>query len=47
MVKGLAKAIAYTKMPRTTFALMHPVRAAKLGASVWLARRIFGRRERH
>ena len=44
MVRGIAKAIAYSKMPRATFALTHPVRAAKLGAAVWMAKRIFGRR---
>ncbi|HUF12972.1 MAG TPA: hypothetical protein VMN78_07735 [Longimicrobiales bacterium] len=44
MVRGIAKAIAYTKMPRSTFALLHPVRAAKLGATLLVARAVFGRR---
>jgi hypothetical protein len=47
MVRGIAKAIVYSRMPRTAFALTHPVRAAKLGAAMWVAQRIFGRRERH
>lgn len=32
MLKGLAKLIAYKKKPKTTFALLHPIKAAKWGA---------------
>ena len=46
MVRGIAKAIVYSKMPRTAFALTHPLRAAKLGAAMWVAHRVFGRRGR-
>lgn len=46
MVKGIAKAIAYSRMPRGTFALLHPMRATKLGVAMWVGRAIFGRRGR-
>lgn len=44
MVKGIAKAIAYRKMPRGTFALLHPMRATKLGLAMWVGRQLLGRR---
>jgi hypothetical protein len=44
MVKGIAKAIAYSRLPRGTFALLHPMRATKLGVAMWVGRQIFGRR---
>lgn len=31
MLKGLAKAVAYYKAPAKTFALLHPLKAAKWG----------------
>ena len=46
MVRGIAKAIVYSRMPRTAFALTHPMRAAKLGAAIWVGRRLFGRRDK-
>lgn len=46
MVRGIAKAIAYKKMPRSTFALLHPVRALKLGTAMFVARQVFGPRKR-
>lgn len=44
MVKGIAKAIAYRRMPRGTFALLHPMRATKLGLAMWVGRQLLGRR---
>jgi len=32
MLAKLAKMAAYTKAPRATFAVMHPLKAAKYGA---------------
>ena len=32
MIAKLAKMAAYTKAPRATFAVMHPLKAAKYGA---------------
>ena len=45
MVKGIAKAIAYRKMPRGTFALLHPVRASKIGLAMWVGRQLLGRKK--
>ena len=45
MVKGIAKAIAYRKMPRGTFALLHPMRATKIGLAMWVGRQLLGRRK--
>lgn len=42
MIGKLLKGAAYAKAPKKIFALLHPVRAAKLGAGIWLARKIFG-----
>ena len=46
MVKGIARAIAYSKMPRATFALLHPRRSVKLGVAMWVGRQIFSRSRR-
>lgn len=46
MVRGITKAIAYYKAPRQTFALLHPVKAIKLGALVLAGRMILGKRDR-
>ena len=46
MVRGIAKAIAYRKMPRGTFALLHPMRSMRLGVAMWVGRQIFGGRGR-
>ena len=45
MVKGIAKAIAYRKMPRGTFALLHPLRAGKIGLAMWVGRQLLGKRK--
>ena len=42
MLKRVAKAVGYYKKPKHTFALLHPFKALKLGAVVWLGRKIFG-----
>lgn len=44
MVRGITKAIAYYKAPRSTFALLHPVKAVKLGALVLAGRMLMGSR---
>lgn len=33
---------AYAKSPKKAFAFFHPVRAAKIGAGLWLAKKLFG-----
>jgi hypothetical protein len=38
MLGKLAKMAAYTKAPRATFAVMHPVKFAKYGAIYMLVR---------
>jgi len=38
----IAKLIAYWKAPKHTFALLHPVRALKLGAAMMVGRKLFG-----
>lgn len=49
MLKGIAKAVAYYKAPAKTFALLHPLKAAKWGAIFFLVgmaiRRTARRRE--
>ena len=42
MLRKLAKMLAYTKAPKQTFAVLHPVKAAKLGAAFWLGKKLFG-----
>lgn len=39
-IAKLAKLAAYAKAPRATFALMHPLKAAKYGAVYMLVRGI-------
>ena len=46
MLRGITKAIAYSRMPRGTFALLHPMRAAKLGVAMWVGRQVLGSRKR-
>ena len=38
MLGKVVKLIAYTKAPKSTFALRHPVRAAKMGLSYLVVR---------
>ena len=40
MVRALTTAIAYWKAPRRTYVARHPVRAMKLGALMWVGRRL-------
>lgn len=46
MVGKLFKAMAYTKAPKATFALLHPRRALKLGMLLWIIKKILGPSER-
>lgn len=50
MLKGIAKAVAYWKAPKQTFALLHPMKALKWGGMLLAAKFVFdrvaGRRER-
>ncbi|MGH7475681.1 MAG: hypothetical protein ACRELD_05280 [Longimicrobiales bacterium] len=41
MLGKLAKLVAYAKMPRRTFALFHPIKAAKLGVAYLIGRKLF------
>ena len=43
-VKSDGLPIAYRKMPRGTFALLHPMRATKIGLAMWVGRQLLGRR---
>lgn len=43
MLRKLAKAVAYKNAPRKTFALLHPWKALKWGAALFLAKKLFGR----
>jgi hypothetical protein len=45
MIGKLMKTAAYVKAPRATFAMMHPLKAAKYGA-IYMAVRTFMRRGR-
>jgi hypothetical protein len=42
MLGKLFKLGAYAKAPKSTFALLHPGKALKLGAALWVARKLFG-----
>lgn len=46
MLKTLAKLVAYKKAPKRTFALLHPIKAAKWGAGLFLLKKLSGRDER-
>lgn len=43
MLRSIAKAAAYAKAPKATFALLHPLKAVKYGLVLWTAKRIFSR----
>lgn len=47
MFRSLVKALAYTKAPRGTFALLHPRTALKYGALFWIGKKILGGGRRH
>lgn len=40
MIRTLTTAIAYWKAPKRTYAARHPVKAMKLGALLWVGRRL-------
>lgn len=42
MLGRLLKLGAYAKSPKTTFSILHPRTALKLGAAMWVARKVFG-----
>lgn len=43
MLRTLAKLAAYKKNPAATFAVLHPRKALKWGAMIWLGKKILGR----
>lgn len=43
MLKNLAKLVMYSKAPRSTFAILHPVRALKWGAGLFLLKKLWDR----
>lgn len=43
MIRRLLKLSAYAKAPRATFALLHPVRALKLGAAFYVGKKLYER----
>ncbi|HET9948362.1 MAG TPA: hypothetical protein VFQ22_05550 [Longimicrobiales bacterium] len=43
MLKGLAKVVAYSRMPRATFAVLHPRAALKWGAAFLLGKLVLDR----
>lgn len=45
MIRKLAKLFAYKKAPKSTFALLHPRRALKWGAILFLAKKLLGGRQ--
>lgn len=47
MLKPLVKIFAYTKAPKTTFALLHPIRAVKWGAALFLLKKLWDGRPKH
>lgn len=42
MLGRLLKLGAYAKSPKTTFSILHPRTALKVGAAMWVARKVFG-----
>jgi hypothetical protein len=42
-MRKLIKLAAYAKAPRATFALLHPIRAAKWGAALWIGKKVWDR----
>ena len=42
MIRSLFKTLAYTKAPKSTFALLHPGKALKYGAIFWLGKKLLG-----
>lgn len=48
MIGRIFKLGAYAKAPKATFSILHPRTALKLGAAMWVAKKVFGggKRER-
>ena len=44
MIARIAKMAAYAKAPRATFAMMHPLKAAKYGMIYWAVKSMMGSR---
>jgi hypothetical protein len=44
VLKRLFKALAYTRAPRSTFALLHPRKAIKYAAIFWIGKKLLGGR---
>lgn len=42
MFRSLMKMLAYSKAPRSTFALLHPRSALKYGALFWIGKKLLG-----
>lgn len=40
VLKALAKLVAYKKAPMKTFAVLHPIRAVKWGAGLFLIKKL-------
>ncbi len=43
MIRRLLKLTAYTKAPKTTFVLLHPIRALKWGAAFYVGKKMYER----
>ncbi len=41
MLKSLAKLTAYSKAPKKTFAVLHPIKAVKWGAGLFLVKKLW------
>ena len=44
MIRAMAKMFAYSKAPRTTFAIMHPKQSARLAKTRWDLRHAYAPR---
>ena len=42
MLKSLTKLLAYKKAPKKTFALLHPIKAVKWLAGLFVIRKLWG-----
>jgi hypothetical protein len=45
-MRKLLKLAAYTRAPKATFALLHPIRALKWGAVYYVGRKLYDRARR-
>jgi hypothetical protein len=43
MMRRILKLAAYTRAPKATFALLHPIRALKWGAAFYVGRKLYRR----